>query len=112
MNFFNPKFYMRAAGNWLANNIPAHALLYVNDYQVMYYSKHFRAHFFRQVDQYLADPAPENLDHYEYLAIRIHKNHIPQNYLSLTNFSQIKVFLNTRGDKVVIYKRNERNSYI
>ena len=100
------KTYLRDAGNWLAANIPANANLFVNDYQVMYYSKHFANDIFARRLEY-SDPkviAGENWRKYDYLALRLnHEMKVNQNQ-PIKLPLPIQVFCNERGDRIAIYR--------
>ncbi len=100
------KTYLRDAGNWLAANIPANANLYVNDYQVMYYSNHFANDIFTRRIQY-SDPhtiAGENWRQYDYLALRLNHEMKADQYQPIKLPLPIQVFCNERGDRIAIYR--------
>lgn len=103
------KAYVRDAGNWLAKNVPASASLYANEYQLMYYSKHFdNKILYEKHVLFRASTAISNnkWKQYDYLAIRVGKkeSHGFADVLQEINLKPIKVFSNKRGDQVVIYK--------
>lgn len=104
------KAYVNRAGHWLARNVPAESSLYANDYQLMYYSKHFGNDIFSIIRKYentnlLKDDSWKN---YDYVALRIRKKREKELTPLLQNIhlSLIQVFSNQRGDRVVIYKNN------
>ncbi|HEX4044411.1 MAG TPA: hypothetical protein VHZ76_01930 [Gammaproteobacteria bacterium] len=104
------KAYIADAGQWLATQVPAHANLYANDYQLMYYSQHFGgATLFKKVREYsdVRALSDEKWRHYDYLAVRINKKeaNVWTAVLQDIPLVPVQVFSNERGDKVVIYKR-------
>jgi hypothetical protein len=105
INFGYSKTYIHAAGDWLAQNVPAQATLYSNDEQVMYYSRHFgdeifaKAHIFADMSALTQGQWKQ----YDYLALRLNKLEAA-NVPAEINVSPAKVFANRRGDEVVIYK--------
>lgn len=100
------KTYLRDAGNWLATNIPANANLYVDDYQVMYYSKHFANDIFARREAF-RDPnliAGENWRQYDYLALRLNHEIKANQNQPIKLPLPIQVFCNERGDRIAIYR--------
>lgn len=108
IDFGYSKTYIHDAGNWLAANVPANASLYVNDYQLMYYSQHFgRSIFAKNVDNMYANViAHGHWKQYDYLALRLSKREkgAMAEVLAEINRVPLQVFKNKRGDQVVIYK--------
>jgi hypothetical protein len=107
-DFGYSKAYMRKAGDWLAMNVPETATLYSNDYQIMYYSKHFGNEIFQKQKEY-SDPAMLTEGHwknYDYVALRLDKKELSQKAALLQEIktAPLQVFSNKRGDQVVIYK--------
>lgn len=102
------KSFIRTAGDWLAQNVPANASLYSNDYQVMYYSQHFGNNIFAKYKDYsdLASIAHTQWKQYQYLVLRLNNNNAAnmQSVLDEINILPSKTFSNKRGDKIVIYK--------
>lgn len=102
------KFYLREAGDWLAQNVPANSSLYVNDYQVMYYSHHFGNGIFDKYKAYsdLNSLSKTQWKQFQYLALHLSNANDAgmQGVLEEINILPIKIFSNKRGDKVVIYK--------
>src|SRR5579883_3017403 len=102
-DFGYSKQYIRDAGDWLAQNVPAKASLYSNDYQVMYYSGHFGNAIFEKSKAYSNENiyANSHLKHYDYVALRVKK----QDSMDFKKLGQkVQEFSNKRGDKVVIFK--------
>lgn len=106
---FGPnKGYIREAGTWMAENVPANASLYSNDYQLLYYSQHFGLQVYQAWRQIL----PVNLfkdekwKEYDYLALRVGRHHENQleNQLKKTGLLPVQVFQNNRGEKIVIVR--------
>lgn len=101
LDFGYSKAYLHDAGDWLANNVPPEAKLYCNDYQVMYYSKHFNQDFFSRWQAYstLNVMKQNQWKNYDYLALRTnsHEN-LPLQMIPTT------IFKNKRGDQVSIYE--------
>lgn len=107
-DFGYSKDYIREAGVWIAQHIPEKAVLYANDYQLMYYSQHFNEDIFTKLPLYVQGNAikEEKWDQYEYIALRLNKKD-PNRYLNIVQGKQwqlIATFQNKRGDKVNIYK--------
>ncbi|MBV9575594.1 MAG: hypothetical protein JO149_03120 [Gammaproteobacteria bacterium] len=102
VNFGHSKAYIRSAGDWLAANVPSTANLYVNDYQLMYYSQHFGKRIFAVISEYQTINAMKNAKwkHYDYLALRLNaKEKLPP-----INLTPIQIFRNKRDDRVEIYR--------
>src|SRR5205814_979947 len=53
IDFGHSKFYIRSAGNWIAEHVPKNATLYANDLQLMYYTQHFGTRIFKTLPDYL-----------------------------------------------------------
>ncbi len=108
LNFGYSKKYLIDAGNWLAQNVPANKTLYVNDYQLMYYSKHFNNILFEKSPDYdnIQTLAHGQWRQYDYVAIRINKNKQKKMHRIVQEipFTPIYIFSNERGDRVVIYQ--------
>ena len=110
-DFGDSKYYVYAGGNWLAEHVPRQAKLYLNDYQLTYYSKHFGSEMFNQFGQleHVNIFLDDTWKKYDYLAFRIRRKEKDQ-YLSLLKaipFAPLQVFNNKKGgDQVVIYKVN------
>lgn len=108
-NFGTSKTYIVNAGQWLDKNTPVSSLVYSNDPQLVYYA-HRRGMEYPQdfVPRHnlLNDIKKHNLQQYNYLAVTIsHKTPmIEQQLLLLLNKPPLKIFVNSRGDKVLIYQ--------
>ena len=106
-HFGYSKSYIHDAGTWIANNVPENASIYLNDYQLMYYSKHYRQDFFNTATRYTHTDTLSNgqWKQYDYLALRIGKHDYDKNLAVLQELrtSPTKEFTNERGDKIVIY---------
>lgn len=103
VDFGTSKRYLREAGDWLAANTKEQAVIYTNDLQLMYYSKHFGANIFSAYQQYHNQPLQAaNVKQYDYVALRVFQDEIPS-----FSFSKppLKVFHNKSGDQVVIYQQ-------
>jgi len=114
VNFGYSKNYIREAGDWIVHHVPDNASLYVNDYQLMYYSKHFNENIFQIFPIYLHINILQNEQwkQYDYLALRLDKQHMTKamSFISLLRIKPEKLFVNRRGDGVVIYKTREKMS--
>lgn len=106
VNFGYSKNYIREAGDWLAINVPQKASLYSNDYQLMYYSKHFGNTIFAKAIEFQNPVSQKNWHNYDYVALRINKNAKMQNEIQAT---PVQIFKNKRGDQVSIYQISERS---
>ncbi len=101
------KTYVREAGNWIAMNVPQGASLYVNDFQLMYYSKHEGFDIFKKIP---VMREPTNLadglwKHYEYVALRIRGDDTRWASIAIAmNQQPVKTFSGPHGDTVLIYK--------
>lgn len=107
-DFGYSKAYMRQAGDWLAANVPPAATLYSNDYQIMYYSRHFGNDIFQKVKEY-RDPdvmREGRWKNYDYVVLRLDKKALVEKAELLQEIkpAPVQVFQNKRGDQVVIYK--------
>ncbi len=107
-DFGYSKAYMRDAGNWLSENVPVNAELYSNDYQVMYYSKHFGNDIFSKVKEYQEGDIINKgkWRDFDYLAIRLSKKEVARINTQIKD-QPVQVFANKRGDQVRIYKVEE-----
>jgi len=109
VEFGQSKLYIRSAGNWLADNVPANASLYVNDFQLMYYSDHFGTHIFELLPKYLNiySVSQGQWKKYDYVALRLHKKEDGELKVlmnELAGLTPVKEFSNQRGNRVVVYK--------
>jgi hypothetical protein len=107
-NFGYSKRYIRDAGVWLAQNVPANESLYSNSGQVMYYSKHFEEGFYKSSYRYNHTNIAKTDDwkHYHYIALRlgVHESNGLLTALENSRLQPMQEFANKRGDRVVIYK--------
>lgn len=107
-DFGHSKAYMRQAGEWVEKNVPHSADVYSNDYQVMYYSKHFGNDIFEKIKEYSDSKSVEKgrWKEYDYLVLRASKNEIETGtgLVHEIKMAPIQVFANKRGDQVRIYK--------
>jgi hypothetical protein len=110
-DFGYSKRYIRDAGSWLAQNTPGNAVIYSNDYQVMYYSERFGIEIFTKHLAYadLNVIAHGKWKQYDYLALRIDQQELPRISAILKEINQqpIVIFVNKRGDQVRIYRRKK-----
>lgn len=109
-DFGYSKSYIHEAGDWLADNVPAKAALYANDYQLMYYSQHFGRHIFQHLPSscQIEQLAQGRWKQYDYIALRT-SHQVDNKTTSLLQeiqVSPVRVFSNKRGDKVTIYRVN------
>ncbi len=107
-DFGYSKAYLRQAGDWLAERVPAAASLYSNDYQILYYSKHFGNDIFQKINEYHQPNATQQgyWKNYDYLALAVSKKNVAEKaaLLEAIPLLPIQVFSNKRGDQVLIYK--------
>lgn len=108
IDFGHSKAYIHEAGDWIAEHVPKNAKLYANDYQLMYYSKHFGPKLFEQPpgEARLEGIDNEGWKQYDYLALRLSKKNEDkvEAILAKLPLKPVQVFTNKRGDKVAIYK--------
>lgn len=108
IRFGYSKTYIRDAGLWLAQQVPADKSLYSNDIQLMYYSDHFGNAIFSKAKEYTALPITDKnaWRHFDYLAVRSNQDDPQKNtqLQQMTHLIPVKTFSNRRGDQVVIYK--------
>jgi len=117
VEFGRSKYFVRTAGTWLASEVPANATLYVNDFQLMYYSHHFGMQIFQVLPQYLH---VENMAHgewkkYDYLALRLRKNgnaQLSQLLNEISDITPVKIFSDKHGNRVAVYKLHEKQTLI
>lgn len=91
----------------MATEIPADAKLYVNDFQLMYYTNHFGLRIFEILPDYLKDTAITNgkWKNYDYLALRLRKKGETEPVLKeLMDITPMKIFSDRHGNRVVVYK--------
>lgn len=105
---FGPsKKYIHDAGDWLAVHVPSNASIYTNDYQIMYYSKHFGNELFAKILLYtdIFNKGSDEWKQYDYLAIRVDKKYLSHDhgFLSHITLKPVIIFLNQRGDQIRIY---------
>lgn len=98
--------YVPEAGAWMAANIDNQAALYVNDFQLAYYSQHFGNKIFAVMRDQSANTASVPLQHFQYAALRIrkHQTNTLAGSLNQLHATVIKTFSNDNGDEIVIYK--------
>lgn len=112
LDFGSSKAFLRKAGDWLADNVPAKASFYTNDYQLIYYSKHFGNEVFKThiIFRDIKTIAENRWQQYDYLAIRLRKK--PEKDITLVlneiSLQPIHIFSNKQGDRVIIF----RNSHL
>jgi hypothetical protein len=100
------KTYIKDAGRFIAEHVPPAASIYINDYQLMYYSAHFGKQIFNEYYRQLMERETilaSDFMQYDFLAIRLNKKNQFSN-TSLNKLSPLKTFTNKRGDKVMIYQ--------
>lgn len=109
IHFGPSKVYIRSAGNWIAGHVPKEAKLYVNDFQLMYYTQHFGMDIFKIYNSWSSvnNVIHQGWKNYDYLAIRL--NHGSQGEITkvlqeIKPLKPVQVFHNTRGDSIIIYR--------
>lgn len=107
-DFGYSKKYIYDAGIWISKNVPSNAFLYVNDYQLMYYSHHFVDSIFIKYQEIsrLDNIVSGRWRRYDYIALRLNKKDENKIISALPDFNliPIKKFSNKRGDYVAIYQ--------
>ncbi len=108
IDFGYSKAYMRQAGDWLAEHVRPNESLYINDYQIMYYSKHYGNDIFQKVNEY-NDPATlkeSYLKKYDYVVLHLSKKSLVERAALLESLKSksLHVYSNKRGAQVIIYK--------
>lgn len=106
VHFGYSKLYIREAGIWLSQNIPAKAKLYANDFQLMYYSQHYGYDIFKQLPINVGSIANQQWQQFDYVALNSNEND-KEMINTITNemrLTPVKEFINKRGDKVSIYQ--------
>lgn len=108
IDFGYSKTYVREAGDWLTQHVPAEASLYSNDTQLMYYSNHYGDQLFSQRQAFadLQRIQQGKWNQYDYLALRFEKKNLADAVPLLNEIQPLLVatYKNRRGDRVVIYK--------
>ncbi len=111
-DFGYSKTYIRNAGEWLAQNAPESSAIYSNDYQVMYYSKHFESTIFKKSQEYADISMIQNngWKKFDYVVLQFSKKELDKDPIVLQEIAMkpVQVFANKRGDQVSIYKINRR----
>lgn len=107
-HFGHSKNHIRQAGDWLAEHISLDAKLYTNDYQIMYYSKHFGKNIFQKHREYqdanvIADG---HWKQYDYLALLTSKDETNKLSAMMQEIHLLpkEIFVNNRGDQIYIYQ--------
>jgi hypothetical protein len=108
-DFGYSKAYIRDAGRWLADNVPAGESIYSNDYQVMFYSTRFGNRIFSQAGAFadMSLLANAKWKQYAYVALRVDLHELKTSAVIQeiqSKINPVHVFANKRGDEVVIYK--------
>lgn len=111
-DFGYSKIYIHDAGDWLAAHVPPNASLYVNDYQLMYYSQHFKTNLFQYLQTYTNDQylAQNKWQQYDFLALRLDDKAAINTIVKTIPLKPLKIFSNKRGDKIVIYQTKENTT--
>jgi hypothetical protein len=112
VEFGRSKYFVRAAGTWIATEVPANASLYVNDFQLMYYTQHFGMKIFEVLPVYLQENnmTGGKWKQYDYIALRLRKKENGQFADLLKEFSgmtPMKIFSDKHGNRVAVYKLHE-----
>src|SRR5205085_11648992 len=112
VEFGRSKYFVRAAGEYLASAVPANATLYVNDFQLMYYTEHFGRKIFEVLPAYLQENnvTVGKWKKCDYIALRLRKNENGQFAILLKEFANMtptKIFSDKHGNRVAVYKRQE-----
>ncbi|VVC76459.1 hypothetical protein AQUSIP_17720 [Aquicella siphonis] len=115
VEFGHSKFYIRSAGNWIAESVPENAKLYVNDFQLMYYTRHFGIRIFELLPDYLQinSIAHGKWKQYDYLALRLRnreEGEMAGILEELAGLKPVKVFSNRRGNHVAVYKITQKET--
>lgn len=112
-HFGSDKDYIRQAGDWLAVNVPENAKLYANDYQLMYYSKHFGTSIFTKIHEYVHVGALANnkWKQYDYLALMASKDKDDKAAMIMQeiHLRPLQIFMNNKGVGIYIYKVNHED---
>lgn len=107
-NHGDSKQYVHDAGDWLATSIPHDKLLYTNDLQLAYYSKHYGSHLFVKMREFwdTKNLLEGEFKVYDYLAVRETRSKDQQILTAIqkSGATPVKVFKNQSGDQVIIYK--------
>lgn len=113
IDFGYSKAYLRQAGDWMAKNIPENAALYANDMQLYYYTKHQWHELFKKFPSYsnIDMIAHQQWEHYDWVALRVnyHEEDKITAVLNELHKLPIKIFTNSRGDRVMIYRIERAN---
>jgi hypothetical protein len=96
----------------LSINVPTYTSLYANNVQLMYYSQHFGSSIFDKQRLYINQDMTvgEEWQKFHYLAVRENDDYAEKltQTLKQNGLKPIKVFANNRGDRVAIYRREEK----
>lgn len=107
VNFGYSKEYVRDSGAWLAAHVPASAQLYSNNYEVMYYSKHFGSEIFAKWRDFSnLEINTDKLSQFDYLAVYSDLHSVPVKLPLIP----VKIFKNKRGDQVAIYELRRKTA--
>ncbi|HSW70199.1 MAG TPA: hypothetical protein VLI69_08645 [Gammaproteobacteria bacterium] len=110
-DFGHSKKYIRDGGDWLALHAAPNAKIYSNNYQLLYYSKHFGEDIFSlgKKFQNLNVIANNKWRKYDYVALNISQKELTQKPSILQEIKIVPtvVFQNDRGDQVLIYEIRE-----
>src|SRR5579872_2977120 len=101
------KKYIRESGDWLASHATSQQKIYSNDYQLLYYSKHFGDTIFSEGRKFqdLNSIANGKWQQYDYIALRVSQNELEKlSILREIKLTPVVVFQNDRNDQVRIYE--------
>lgn len=112
VEFGRTKYYVREAGTWLASEVPLNASLYVNDFQLMYYSHHFGMKIFEVLPTYLLEKnvTGGKWKKFDYIALRLRKKEsglFADLNKELSNMTPVKIFSDKHGNQIAVYKLHE-----
>lgn len=102
------KAYIRDAGAWVAQNVPATAKFYSNDKLLAFYSQQYGNAVFSEmrINRNIQAMVQGKLQNYDYAALRSGREADDRLSVVLNEMhaSVTKTFMNKRGDNVTIYK--------
>lgn len=113
ISFGPSRDYIKNAGLWVKKNTPDEATLYSNEISLLYYVGKLKTAEIRSINSSwkgtLSILEDKHRKYYDYLAIRVSRNDPEQeaSIIKILMAEPIKIFINNRGDKVLIFSEKK-----
>lgn len=105
-----PHYYLREAGSWIGQFIPANQSIFSNDEVVLYYANRNKNDLFKTMERYdnmAISHLP--LEQFQYLAINTKKNNADKLLKMMRDQQAVLVnkFSNQKGQELLLYRRRD-----